>query len=431
MASRIGIFTFLTLALKGACSVVRPCDIYDAAPETKCVAAHSTVRALYGNFAGALYTVQRTSDKQNFDVKVLEAGGYANSASQDKFCEGTDCFITQIYDQSPEGNHLSIAPPGGNYHQEDIPCNATRDKLMVGGHAVYSAYFEGHMGYRRDNTSGIAVGDEAETMYMVTSGEHYNDRCCFDYGNAETDNNDDGAGTMEAVYFGNAKGGLNHGGRGKGPWIMADMENALWGADVVESNEDPINHKFVTAMVKGDVSTAGNSTAGPYRKSIDFPGNDIQPCGFAGCVLPVGSTELDCEKKCNATNGCVGIVFADGSCSGGHPAGSPICWTKSRMSGTGQSATCRNSRILRDIPGHWAILGGDAQQGELKTYWDGRRAPGYAPMKKQGAIILGIGGDNSPNAIGTFYEGVMTRGYSSAETDAAIQANIVAAGYGQ
>ena len=43
-------------------------------------------------------------------------------------------------------------------------------------------------------------------MYIVTNGRHYNDRCCFDYGNAEVDNNDDGPGTMEAVYFGNAKG---------------------------------------------------------------------------------------------------------------------------------------------------------------------------------------------------------------------------------
>ena len=61
---------------------------------------------------------------------------------------------------------------------------------------------------------------------MVTSGRHYNDGCCFDYGNAEVDNNDDkagtgarvrvcvhclprssrGAGTMEAIYFGNSSG---------------------------------------------------------------------------------------------------------------------------------------------------------------------------------------------------------------------------------
>eukprot|EP01043_Picozoa_sp_COSAG02_P032710 COSAG02_NODE_2198_length_9544_cov_30.739121_3_plen_114_part_00 len=56
---------------------------------------------------------------------------------------------------------------------------------------------------------------------------------------------------MEALYFGSAKGGLNHGGAGTGPWIMADMENALWGADRVVSNEEPINHDFVTAMIKG------------------------------------------------------------------------------------------------------------------------------------------------------------------------------------
>ena len=51
-------------------------------------------------------------------------------------------------------------------------------------------------------------------------------------------------------------------------------------------------------------------------------------------------------------------------------------------------------------------------------------------MKKQGAIILGIGGDNSDGAVGTFYEGAMTRGYSTDAADAAVQANIIAAGYG-
>lgn len=407
-------------------SYATTCDIYDAAKETKCVAAHSTVRALYSRFSGALYQVQRSSDETFLDVSVLSPGGYADAASQDTFCANTDCFITKIYDQSEKGNHLSVAPPGGNWPHEDNPCNASADRLTVGGHAVYSAYFEGHMGYRRDNTSGIATGDDAETMYMVTSGVHYNDKCCFDYGNAETDNDDDGAGTMEAVYFGNAKGGLNHGGAGKGPWIMADMENALWGADVVVSNEPPINHTFVTAMIKGDVST-GKPSAGPYQTGIDFPGNDMSPCGFAGCTLPRDATVLDCEKMCNETSDCVGIVFADASCAGG----SSVCWTKSRMSGTGVQASCRNSRRLRSIDGHWAILGGDATAGELKTYWDGKRAPGYAPMKKQGAIILGIGGDNSPNAIGTFYEGVMTTGYASAEVDSAVQANIVAAGYGR
>jgi hypothetical protein len=50
-------------------------------------------------------------------------------------------------------------------------------------------------------------------------------------------------------------------------------------------------------------------------------------------------------------------------------------------------------------------------------------------MKKEGAIILGIGGDNSNGAQGTFYEGVMTSGYPTDSTETSVQANIVAAKY--
>jgi hypothetical protein len=64
--------------------------------------------------------------------------------------------------------------------------------------------------------------------------------------------------------------------------------------------------------------------------------------------------------------------------------------------------------------------------------YDGARptSAGYNPMKKQGAIILGIGGDNSNSAVGTFFEGCMTSGNPPDATDEAVQANIVAAGYG-
>ena len=65
------------------------------------------------------------------------------------------------------------------------------------GMCMACAHFEGDQGYRNDRTSGVATGERAETIYMVTRGDHYNGGCCFDYGNAETDNNDDGKGTME------------------------------------------------------------------------------------------------------------------------------------------------------------------------------------------------------------------------------------------
>ena len=58
---------------------------------------------------------------------------------------------------------------------------------------------------------------------MVTRGDHVNGGCCYDYGNAETDNDDDGRGTMEALYFGT----WGDRGKGKGPWVMADLECVL------------------------------------------------------------------------------------------------------------------------------------------------------------------------------------------------------------
>jgi hypothetical protein len=74
---------------------------------------------------------------------------------------------------------------------------------------------------------------------------------------------------------------------------------------------------------------------------------------------------------------------------------------------------------------------GNAQSGKLETKFDGKRPAGYSPMKKQGAIILGTGGDGSNNAKGTFFEGVITSGNPPDAVDDAVQANIVAAGYGK
>lgn len=51
---------------------------------------------------------------------------------------------------------------------------------------------------------------------MVTSGTHVNGGCCFDYGNAESNNLDTGAGSMEAVYFGTSKDWGCEGGGGGG-----------------------------------------------------------------------------------------------------------------------------------------------------------------------------------------------------------------------
>ena len=80
--------------------------------------------------------------------------------------------------------------------------------------------------------------------------------------------------------------------------------------------------------------------------------------------------------------------------------------------------------------GPFTLLGADATTGSLTTIYDGASPTGYSPMHRPGGIVLGVGGDNSGTSKGDFYEGVMTTGYATSATDAAIQANIVAARYG-
>merc|ERR1712166_125569 len=233
-----------------------PCDIWEAA-KTPCVAAHSTTRALYAAYDGALYRIQRAVDGAELDVPVLHTGGTANSTAQDKFCAFSQCTVIRIYDQSPHGNHLDTAPGGPWYAPHaDKGVNASRSQHMLGGRAVYGARFEGSQGYRNDNTSAVATGDDSETIYMVVDGTHFNNKCCFDYGNAETNVRDDGAGTMEALSFSSSPGGgiffPTHKGTGKGPWVMADLENGLFGGnETVNMNNTPIEAQYVTAMING------------------------------------------------------------------------------------------------------------------------------------------------------------------------------------
>jgi hypothetical protein len=117
-----------------------PCDIY-ASGGTPCIAAHSTVRALYGAYAGSLYQVRRSSDTTTRNIGVLTAGGAADAAAQDSFCAGTSCVVTVVYDQSGRGNDLwhqgSSAVPGSS---QSSPAKATSESLTVGGAKAYSLF---------------------------------------------------------------------------------------------------------------------------------------------------------------------------------------------------------------------------------------------------------------------------------------------------
>lgn len=338
------------LALGVACFASRleaatgPCDIY-AAGGTPCVAAHSTTRSLFGTYSGNLYQVRRKSDNTTKDIGVLEAGGEANGSTQDAFCANTSCVISIVYDQTANHNDLTKAP-GGGFPTPCLEADATAAKIKLNGRNVYGIYTTGAfepktgVGYRNNKTKGMPVGDEAEAMYMIVSGKHYNQWCCFDYGNAETNTRDNGPGTMEAVYFGSSTQWGR--GSGTGPWVMADLEDGVFAgvSFAAPAANQSISADYVMAMLKGNTKN------------------------------------------------------------------------------------------------NWALKSGNAQSGSLTTLYDGVRpariaAGPYDPMRKEGAIVLGVGGDNSHTGEGTFFEGCIVAGFPTNAVDEAVQANVVAAGYGK
>jgi hypothetical protein len=314
-----------------------PCDIY-AAAQTPCVSADSTVRALYASYDGPLYQVQRASDGATTQIGVLSPGGVANAAAQDSFCANTTCVITEIYDQSPEHNNLTIEGAGGA-GAADVGAPANALPVSVEGHTAYGVEISAGMGYRDDNTTGVAVNGEPESMYMVATGTHVNSSCCFDYGNAETNNDDNGNGHMDAVNLSTICGFSPC--YGSGPWVQADLENGLYSSDT------------------GGSQSSSNTGTGP-------------------------------------------IPYA-------------TAW----LQNNGQN--------------WFSLQQGNAQSGGLTTIYAGPEPnikSGYSPMQQEGAIVLGTGGDNSNGSVGSFFEGVMTAGVPSADANNAVQANIVAAGYG-
>ena len=302
-----------------------PCDIY-AAGGTPCVAAHSTTRALYASYNGPLYQVMRLSDNAVKDIGVVrprgvpfeDPGGYADAAAQDEFCANTTCLITRIYDQSGHGNNLTDAPGGGAAGGPDALANATAAPAMVEGAKVYGVYIAAGDGYRDDSTSGIATGDAAEGEYAIFDGTHTNNGCCFDYGNAETNNDDNGAGHMEAIYFGTETAWGR--GSGNGPWIMADMENGLFSGQGAGLNSaDPTtNYRFTTAMIEGESNQwailGGNAQSGSL--ATDYSG--VRPSGYnpmhkeGAIILGIGGDN---------SKGSAG-TFYEGVMTSGYPSSS-------------------------------------------------------------------------------------------------------------
>ena len=282
-ALALGVVATGSLVTAGPLAATGPCDLYSSGG-TPCVAAHSTTRALYSAFSGALYQVKRGSDNATTTIAPLSAGGVANAATQDTFCAGTTCLISIIYDQSGHGNHLTQAPPGAYSGPEpngyDNLASAIGAPVTLNGQKAYGVFMSPGSGYRNNAATGTATGDEAQGIYAVLDGTHYNNGCCFDYGNAETNSKASVDGSMEAIYFGDDTEWGS--GAGSGPWVMADMENGLFSGVSAKNNagDSSISYRFVTAVVKGGANKWAIRAANAASGSLSTYYSGVRPTGY-------------------------------------------------------------------------------------------------------------------------------------------------------
>jgi hypothetical protein len=347
----LGILVLLFAALTTAppAQAQGPCDVLSG-NGTPCAAAYSTIRLLSEHYSTPLYQVTNTANNQTLDI-YAGSGGFANSGLQDSFCNNATCTITKIYDQTGDGVNLTLATSNSQSYQYvpggDSASLATASPLMAGGHRVYGLYIAPGNGYRNDANPGnvIPTGSSPQGVYMVANAltEVYHNtapECCFDFGNAETNDDNGGPGTMDAVSLMCDIVGTEQSCQ---PTVQADLEDGAYAQ---------IQNNSASQFVMAAVSNGGGATG------------DLQT--WWGDAAPSGSL---------FTNGPVSL-----------------------------------SSLQPDF-------GGNGQPDQ------------YAPMHRQGAVLLGIGGDNSIRAAGEFYEGVITQGAPSQTVWSQILSNAQGSGY--
>jgi hypothetical protein len=166
-----------------------------------------------------------------------------------------------------------------------------------------------------------------------------------------------------------------------------------------------------------------------------------------GCCFDYGNSETD--RKADGAGAMDAINFSTITAWGTGAGSGPWVMadlefgvfaqnnTSKNQNDPAQTSTYVSAMLKNNGTTQFALRGGDAMSGNLGTYYKGALPGGWSPMKKQGAIVLGSGGDcckpggGANLSDGTFYEGCIVTGYPSDATEDAVQANIVAAGYGR
>ncbi len=316
-----------------AASSALPCDDFSGGG-TPCVAAYSSVRAMYATYNGPLYQVTRASDGATSDIGVLAAGDYADAAAQDSFCNADVCTITKIYDQSPDHNDLTIAPVG-DAGSGDVGARADALPVTVGGHKAYGIATFPRTGYRLAKGTGVATGSQPESIYEVAGGSNATNGCCSDFGNVENASKDTGAGHMDALIISSACTASPC--SGPGPWIQADMENGVFmGNGTSNMSNTSLRSPFVTAVLRNDGQAnfaldGGDAT----QPTVPTLYNGALPPGYAPMAKEGGIALGTGGDNSNAAPG----AFFEGALTSGFASNATIASLQTNISSAAYTGT--------------------------------------------------------------------------------------------
>ncbi len=338
---------------------------------TPCVAAHSTTRVIYPGYAGPLYRVCRGT---------AAAGPSSCPSGQTKDIGSVNGFAdAATQDAFCGGAACTIAviydqTPNGN-HLMPAPMGGNKNTPDNPASANdLATTIGGHPVYGLQIRAGIGYRAGCTGCGVPTAK-----------GTATGDQ-------PETIYMVTSQNGLVNG-------CCFDYGNAETSSnDDGNGTVEAVN--FSNGVVWG-TGAEGDHSKGPWVMA------DLENGLFAGWQ---NSQDQGISTNVAQHHAFVTAVLVGDSCA---------------------NVSCSASSAASPL-GRFALYGADATTGGLQTMYDGSRPTkaGYVPMRKQGSIVLGTAGDNSAAASGQFFEGAMASGAATATALQALQASIVAAGYG-
>ncbi len=245
-------------------------------------------------------------------------------------------------------------------------------------------------------------------------------------------------------------------GKGNDLWYQGSTQVPAPASSVpAKATTDPVNvggHKVYSVYISPgncywhDGSSSGMATGsqpeGMYMVTSSRHAN-------AGCCFDYGNSETD--RSADGAGAMDSLNFSTTTAWGSGSGSGPWVMADLEYGLFAQGSTSKNANdptqtapfvtavLKNNGTTEYALRGSDATTGSLSTYYKGALPGGWSPMKKQGALILGCGGDcckpcagcGSNASSGIFFEGAIVTGYPTDAVEDAVQANIVAAGYGK